>query len=123
MLADRLDHLDRSDPVVAVALVAIVLQPDLDLVGEARLVHALAREVALLGRDREADDACAERLGGELGEAAPAAADLEQLLARLQVERLGEPAVFVGLRGREVRGALVEQRPRNRSCSGSSQAE
>ena len=41
-LADRLEHLDRGDAVVDAALVAIVLQLDLHLLGEPRLGDARA---------------------------------------------------------------------------------
>src|SRR5262249_3821898 len=75
LLADRLDHLDRCDPVIALALVAIVLQADLDLLVEAGGLDALLREIALLPADGEPDDLGAKSLGDIFGEAAPAAAD------------------------------------------------
>src|SRR5258707_12739339 len=108
LLADRLDHLDRGDPVVAVALVAIVLQADLALLVETGLLNAGLRKIALLPADRQSLHFGAKRLGGDLGKAAPAAADLQELLAGLQVDRFGKPAIFVVLRGRQIRGAVLE---------------
>jgi hypothetical protein len=58
LLADRLDHLDRGDAVITIALVAIVLQPDLDLVVQAGFLNALLREVTLLLADGQPDDLC-----------------------------------------------------------------
>ena len=52
-LADGLEHLDRGDAVIDAALVAIVLQLDVDAVREARLEDALACEGVLLLRDGE----------------------------------------------------------------------
>src|ERR1700722_10065874 len=76
LFADRLDHLDRGDPVVLLALVAVVLQPDLDLVGEAGVLDARLREIALLLADGQPDHPGAKSLGGIFGKAAPAASDL-----------------------------------------------
>src|SRR5581483_5414095 len=112
LLADRLDHLDRGDAVVALALVAIILQPDLDLVAEAGLLDTLLREVPLLPADGETDDLRAEGPCDIFGKPAPAAADLEQTLARLQIDRLGEPAIFVVLCRGEIGRAVLEQRGR-----------
>ena len=61
-------------------------------------MNARLGEIALLLADGEADDFGAERLGGVFGKAAPAAADLQQLLARPQIDGLGKPAVLVVLR-------------------------
>src|SRR5258707_15799140 len=99
LLADRLDHLDGGDPVIAVALVAIVLQSDLDAIIEPCVLNTLLCEVALLGADRETDDLGAKGLGDVFGEASPSTSDLQQRLSRLQVDGFGEPAVFVVLGG------------------------
>ena len=82
---------------------------DLHILGKARFVDALARKIALFLADGQTDDFCAKGPGGELGKAAPAAADLEQRLARLQVDRFCKPAIFVGLRSGQIGGAVLEQ--------------
>ena len=51
-------------------------------------------------------------LGGVFGKAAPAAADLEQFLAGLQIDRFGQPAVFVVLRRGQIGRVVLEQRRR-----------
>src|SRR5829696_6117760 len=86
-LADVLDHPDRRDRVEVLAgELAVVLDADLDLVGDTRLLHLLARELSLvLGqRDPYRFDAVALRRVDD--EAAPAAADVENALAGAQFE-------------------------------------
>src|SRR6476660_4100359 len=92
-----------------VALVAIVLQANLDLVAQSGIVDAGLREIALLLADGEADDLHAERLGGELGETAPAAADFQKLLAGPEIDRFGKPAVLVGLGSGQIGRVVLEQ--------------
>src|SRR5215831_15087642 len=110
LLADRLDHLDRRDPVILVTLVAVILQPDLDLVRKARFVNALLRKIALLPADRQSDDVRSKGLRNKFGKAAPPATDLQQLLPRPQVDCLREPAIFVVLRRGEISRVILEQR-------------
>ena len=50
------------------------------------LAHALARQAPLLARDRGGGDAAAEALRRVQREAAPAGADLEQVVRRLELE-------------------------------------
>src|SRR5829696_2577834 len=86
-LADVLDHPDRRDRVEVLAgELAVVLDADLDLVGDTRLLHLLARELGLvLGqRDSYRFDAVALRRVDD--EAAPAAADVQDPLSRLEAE-------------------------------------
>ena len=71
---------------------------DLDQVVEARLAHALPRELGLLAGDRRAGDAAAVLAGGVDREAAPAAADLEQVIARRQLQVAADPVELLGLR-------------------------
>src|SRR5260370_12881479 len=104
MPADRLDHLDRCDPIILVALVAIILQPDLDLIAKAGVLDASLRKVALLFADGESDHLSAIGLGGIFRKATPAASDLQQFLAAPQIDRFGKPAVFLVLRGRQIGG-------------------
>ena len=80
MLAHRLEHLDGCDTVIRARLVAVVLQLDVDPVGQALLENALLRVVVLFLRDGEARDARADFLADELREAAPAAADFEHMV-------------------------------------------
>ena len=110
LLADRLDHLDRRDPVISVTLVAVILQPDLDLVREARFVNALLRKIALLPADGQSDDVRSKSLRNKFGKAAPSAADLQQLLPWPQVDCLRQPAIFVLLRRGKVSRVILEQR-------------
>ena len=82
-----LAHLDRRGDVVrAVVDVAVVLQPDVDLVVQAAVGDALLHELELLLRQRDAGDAGAAVLGGVQRERAPPAPDVEQPRARLHVE-------------------------------------
>src|SRR5690606_35852331 len=66
-LADRLEHLDRGDAVVAAGLVAIILEPYLDLLRQPRARDALLREIVLLAADRQPRHPAADLAGGELG--------------------------------------------------------
>ena len=100
--ADVLDHPDARDLVVgAVVGVPVVGEPDLDVVLEPRLAHARAREFGLRRRDRHADGADAVVGGGVDDERAPAAADVEQALAGLQVQLAADDVELAGLRGVE----------------------
>ena len=110
-LADRLDHLDRHDMVVLALDVAVVAKLQFDPVGQARATQSRARILELLARDGDGRDAHAAP-GRRLGEAAPAAADLQDAVALLGVD-LGEDAVvFGGLRRfqRLARLPFVERR-------------
>ena len=67
-------------------------------------------KIALFVADRETDHPDAAGSGGIFRKAAPTASNLQQLLAGLQIDSLGKPAVFVVLRGRQIRGVILEQR-------------
>src|SRR3569832_215086 len=109
--AYRLAHLDGGDAVILIALIAIVLQPDLDAIAEAGGLNASLGEVTLLLADGESDDLRAD-LGRIFSEATPSAADLEQLLPRLEVDRFGKPPVLVVLGRGQVGRVFFEQRRR-----------
>ena len=99
-LADRLDHLDRGDRVEPLIGVAIILEPDFDPVGEAGGGDLVLRPGLLLPRQGQAD-----HLGAAPGrldrERAPAAADLEQSLAGLELEPVEQRCDLAALRSLE----------------------
>ena len=74
---DRLDHLDRHDPIEAAVDLAIVVVQDGDGVLEAGTLHASARELELCARVRRRDDLAAVVACDVDCKAAPAGADLE----------------------------------------------
>src|SRR3546814_247903 len=78
-LADVLGHADRGDGLeIPAGEVAVVLEPDLDPVGEAGLFDALAGELDLLSADGDPDDVDAVLAGGVDRHRSPPAADIEQ---------------------------------------------
>ncbi len=89
--ADRLDHLDRDELVVAAAQVAVVLQQDLDAVAQPGRPHRRDRVLVLRARDRRRRDAAAVAAGGVEREAAPAGADLQHVVVGTEVERAADP--------------------------------
>ena len=112
LAADVLEHADARDAVELAFDVAIILQTDLDLVFEAGVLHALRREIELVLRQRDAHAPRAELLRRAHHERAPAAADVEQALAGLQLD-LGEDVVdLLDLRGGEIFVAVLEVRAR-----------
>jgi hypothetical protein len=89
--------------------VAIILESDLDPVGEARLLDASARVLGLRGRDRDARDPGTELASGQNREHPPTAADLEQPVAGPELDQPGQVAALGELRRLEIRGAVLEQ--------------
>ena len=71
-------------------------------VGKPRLAHPLRREVELLLGNGEAGDLAAELPRREFGKSAPAATDLEHILARAHARAFGEQPIFARLRGGEI---------------------
>ena len=112
--ADRLDHLDRRDLRVAAAMQPVVLLDDLDQMLEARRANPFARQLRLGGRDRQAGHAGAVLARRREGERAPAAADLEQVVVRAEVELLADAAELAALRVGERLVGLVEDGARVR---------
>jgi len=80
--ADVLEHSDRHHPVERPVDVPVVHQLDAHRESGA----ALAGQRRLLARDGDAEHLHAVVRGGEPGETAPATADVQQALARLQLE-------------------------------------
>ena len=80
--ADRLDHLDRGQAVVGPLQLAVVLPDDPYAVVQPGALDAGLGVGALLGRDRRRGHARAVLGRGVHGQAAPAAADLEQVRVR-----------------------------------------
>ena len=152
-VAHRLQHLDRHDPIVRRPLrgqVPVVDEADLHPVREALPLDPLPGPEGLLGREGDTRDTRPELPGGETGERAPAAADLEDVVARADPrlrrdppelaplgllerfasrleERTGvrhgrveEEAVEVVSRGRSAPGCSAATRP---ACSGSGRGE
>ena len=111
-VADRLEHLDRHDGVVAAARVAVVLEADVGSAGEADPRQTVAGEARLGRRQGQAGDVAAELRGSDLGEAAPATADLEHPHPRRQAGQGGEAQVLPALRLGQVTATSVEHRRR-----------
>ena len=80
LMADGLDHLDRDQLVVLAGEIAIVVEPQLDAIAQARGGDALAGELVLFPGDRRRRDAAAIVARGVDRESAPAGADLEQMI-------------------------------------------
>lgn len=93
------EHADRYDAVKAPLLVAVVAQVKMDAVGESGFARALPRHpVLFLGQGDAGDIDVGD--GGEIEpETAPAGADIEHCLARLEQQLGGDVAllVFLGL--------------------------
>ena len=100
----RFDHLDRHDLVVGPLQVAVVLETQVDPVGETRRLDPLLRDRVLLFRDRRRRHLAAVLARRMDRERAPTGADLEEVIARLQFEL---PAETIDLRDlRVVEGRL-----------------
>ena len=91
-VADRLEHLDRGDLRELSLERAVVLEADLDAVGEAGRRDALAGELELLLGERDAGDPRPVLAGRHQREAAPAAADLEHVVAGAQAQLVADRA-------------------------------
>ena len=100
------EHFDGDDLVELAGDVAVVLHPHFDAVGESGGGDAPHREIVLLLRDGERGDAAAVVLPGVQTPAAPAGADLEDVIAGLQVELAAERVVLGDLRLLERRRAV-----------------
>ena len=93
---------------VALEHVAVVAVADLGQVGQALAVDGLLGPRRLLDRQRHAERLDAVLAGGEAHHAAPAAADVEQPHAGLEVELAGDQVVLVVL-GLLEGGVLVRE--------------
>lgn len=112
LAADVLEHPDARDAVELAFDLAIILQTNLDPVFEPRGLHAGGREVELVLRQRHAETRRAELLCGAQHERAPAAADVEQALAGLQLDLRQDVVDLLDLRGGEILVAVLEVRAR-----------
>jgi hypothetical protein len=70
-----------NDAIIFSGFVAIVLQLDLDLVGQARFRNPFPGESELLLADCQTRNTTADLAGGELREATPATNDLQHMVA------------------------------------------
>ena len=117
--ADRLDHLDRDELVVACPRGRGSRTPsDGDAVarGPRRATRA-SRVVALLARDRRRRHPAAVARGGVHREAAPAGADLEQVVVAGAARAAADPVELRALRLLERLVAGVEERATSTSSS------
>lgn len=97
LLADVLEHADRCDGVEGTAGLAVVLDTDLDPVGQPRGCDPLAGELRLPGREGDAERPHAVVSGGVQHERAPAAADVEQRLPFTQPELVADQVELADL--------------------------
>jgi len=95
--AHGLEHLDRGDAVEAPLNIAIIEQANVRAFGQPRLEHATTGVVMLFARDRHAGDDGSDLSRGELGETAPAAADLQHAMAGLKIHEPRQGGVFGAL--------------------------
>ena len=84
--AHGLDHLAGHDLVVDSVEVAVVAREDLHAIREAGSMHPGERQITLGARDRRRGHPAPVARGGVEGQRAPAAPDLEQVIARGQLE-------------------------------------
>src|SRR4030095_4133953 len=92
-LAHRLDHLDRPEVVLPPLHVAIVAELQVNPVAEAGVLEPRTGVLELLLGDRHTGDTHAAARRG-LGEAAPAAADLQDAVALLGADLLEDALVL-----------------------------
>ena len=96
---DVLGEADRADGVEAgLRHVAVVVEADVDLVGQAASATAFCAPLGLLARQGHRDDVHAVVLGGVHRHAAPAAADVEQAHAWLKGELAADEVELLVLR-------------------------
>jgi hypothetical protein len=99
VLPDVLAHLDAGDGVEgAVGDLAVVLQPDLDPVGQSELRDAGEAECPLLGGQRDAHGRDAVVRRGVDEQRGPAAADVQQPHPRPEAELAADQVQLVPLR-------------------------
>src|SRR6267142_1565558 len=108
--ADVLEHAHRSDLVVHrfARNVAVVLQQHFAAPGEAVRLDAFVREAMLILGERHSGCLDAVVLGGPAHQRAPAAADVEELVARLQAQLAAEVVELLRLREVDVLVAGLE---------------
>ena len=106
-LAYRFEHLDRHDMVHRLVEIAVVAQSQLHAVRQAGRLDAAPGEIELLLRQ---GDTCHTHPAAcrVLGETAPAAPDLQDMLARLRID-LVQHALVLAFLSLDQRPAPVEQ--------------
>ncbi len=104
-LADRLEHLDRDDPVVEAGFITVILKTESDAIAKTGLFDARFGVGELLPADRQPGDLAVQLAGCEFGKTAPTAADLQHVIPGPDAGRLGKCAVFGILRRLQVVGA------------------
>ena len=97
-----LEHADRDDPIEGPGLLAIVAQLEPHPVGQAALPGALARDLELMVRERDAEHLARAGFRQIEREPAPARADVEHALAGAEQQLGREMALLVLLRHLEV---------------------
>ena len=100
--ADLLEHADRGDLVELAFHLRKVLQDDLDPLLQAEARHLLARQRRLFLGQRHAGRLDAVMLRGMADQRAPAAADVEEAIARLQPQLAADHVELVRLRAGEI---------------------
>ncbi|MNZ41380.1 hypothetical protein D3C78_589280 [compost metagenome] len=111
-VADRLDHLDRHQLVELAVELAIVLEQQGDAIFQAHLGDALRGVGVLLARQGGGGHPAAVVAGRVQRHAAPAGADLQQVVGGLEVELLADALQLVELRLLEAVGRIEEHRRR-----------
>ncbi len=112
LAADVLEHPDARDAVELAFDLAVILQTNLDPVFQPRGLYTRGRQVELVLRQRHAETRRAELLRGAQHERTPAAADVEQALAGLELDLRQDVVDLLDLRGGEILVAVLEVRTR-----------
>ena len=125
LTAHVLGHADRGDGIEGLSpKVPIVLEADLDTIGESGVDHAPTGQFGLRRADRDADDSRTVVLGGVHRHRSPTATDVEQALARsfMESELPTDQFVLRCLRGGEVHPRFREAGARVRHARSEDQA-
>ena len=97
-MAEGFHHLNGDALIIQTLVVAEILELHGDAVGQTGGLDPFDGEVVLRLRDGERGDAAAVFLDGVQSPAAPASADLDDVVRRLELEEAAERVVLVGLR-------------------------
>ncbi len=111
-MTDRFDHFDRHELVEATAQIAIVFEQHGDALAERVFLHAPARQIILLARDRRRRDMASEILRRMQRETAPARADFDDAIVRPQIELAADAIELSRRRLLERVGCVREYRRR-----------